>query len=65
VKVKAFDIYPKPYNEPYAEDVEKVLQAWLNDNPDARIECVAQTAMLDMASSRVRHRLIVTVFYRD
>jgi hypothetical protein len=46
-----------------AEDVERELQAWLRDNPNARIEHVTQTPMA--VNRGITSYLIVTIFYRD
>jgi hypothetical protein len=45
------------------DDVEEQLQAWLNDNPNARIEQVAQTPLTGFDGET--RRLLVTIFYRD
>jgi hypothetical protein len=45
------------------DDVEEQLQAWLNDNPNARIEHVAQTPLTGFDGET--RRLLVTIFYRD
>ena len=44
------------------DDVEEKLQAWLDDNPDARIEQVAQTPLTGFDGET--RRLLVTIFYR-
>jgi predicted secreted protein len=45
------------------DDVEEMLQAWLDDNPNARIEQVAQTPLTGFDGET--RRLLVTIFYRD
>lgn len=60
VKVKVFEIFGT--GGPDAEQVEKKLQAWLRDNPSAKIEHVAQAPL---AIHGTTNKLIVTIFYRD
>ena len=45
------------------DDVEEKLQAWLNDNPNASIEHVAQTPLTGFDEET--RRLLVTIFYRE
>jgi hypothetical protein len=57
VKVKVLSIYDPSYHRystpPPAEQVESMLQEWLNDNPNAKIEHVQTWSLL------------TTIFYRD
>jgi hypothetical protein len=52
VKVKVLSIYDEPYKGSYrvppAEQVESTLREWLKENPDAKIEHVAQTPLADL-----------------
>jgi hypothetical protein len=51
---------------PEAEQVESVLQTWLNDNPNASIEHVTQTPVSDAhTNAGITTFLLVTIFYRD
>jgi hypothetical protein len=67
VKVKVFSIYDPSYRRystpPPAEQVESMLQEWLNDNPSAKIEHVVQTPLAD--SYGQTWSLLTTIFYRD
>ena len=54
------------YSSVEADDVERKLQAWLNDNHNARIEHVALTPIVSGAvGGSSKPRLLVTIFYRD
>jgi hypothetical protein len=57
MKVKAIDIYGHE-----AEAVERELQAWLRENPNASIEHVVHAPM--PIAGTVRH-LVMTIIYRD
>jgi hypothetical protein len=61
VKVKVIDA-PVLFSRVEPDDVEGKLQAWLDDNPDAGIEHVAQTPLTGFDETR---RLLVTIFYRE
>jgi hypothetical protein len=67
VKVKVLSIYDEPYKGSYrvppAEQVESTLREWLKDNPNAKIEHVAQTPLADLDGRT--YSLLVTIFYRD
>jgi len=62
MKVKA--IYIRGDLDERPEQVENPLQDWLNDNPNASIEHVAQTPIRLEQGGRVTG-LMVTIFYRD
>jgi hypothetical protein len=62
MKVKVIDI-PGLFSSVEPDDVEEMLQAWLDDNPNARIEQVAQTPLTGFDGET--RRLLVTIFYRD
>jgi hypothetical protein len=62
MKVKVIDI-PALFSRVEPDDVEEMLQAWLNDNPNARIEQVAQTPLTGFDGET--RRLLMTIFYRD
>jgi hypothetical protein len=62
MKTKVIDI-PGLFSSVEPDDVEEKLQAWLNDNPNARIEQVAQTPLTGFDGET--RRLLVTIFYRD
>jgi len=62
VKVKVI-VTPVLFSSVEPDDVEEMLQAWLNDNPNARIEQVAQTPLTGFDGET--RRLLVTIFYRD
>jgi hypothetical protein len=62
VKVKVI-VTPVLFSSVEPDDVEEMLQAWLNDNPDARIEQVAQTSLTGFDGET--RRLLVTIFYHD
>jgi hypothetical protein len=62
MKVKVIDT-PMLFSRVEPDDVEEMLQAWLNDNPNARIEQVAQTPLTGFDGET--RRLLVTIFYRD
>ena len=62
MKVKVIDI-PGLFSSVEPDDVEEKLRAWLNDNPNARIEQVAQTPLTGFDGET--RRLLVTIFYRD
>jgi hypothetical protein len=62
MKTKVIDI-PVLFSSVEPDDVEEMLQAWLNDNPNARIEQVAQTPLTGFDGET--RRLLVTIFYRD
>ena len=67
MKVKVLSIYDPSYHRystpPPAEQVESMLQEWLNDNPNAKIEYVVQTPLAD--SYGQTWSLLTTIFYRD
>ena len=67
MKVKVLSIYDPSYRRystpPPAEQVESMLQEWLNDNPNAKIEHVVQTPLAD--SYGQTWSLLTTIFYRD
>ena len=67
MKVKVLSIYDPSYRRystpPPAEQVESMLQEWLSDNPNAKIEHVAQTPLADLDGRT--YSLLVTIFYRD
>jgi hypothetical protein len=63
VKVKVIDT-PVLFSRVEPGDVEDKLQAWLDDNPDAGIEHVAQTPLMGGFDGETR-RLLVTIFYRE
>ena len=50
--------YPEP------EAIENALQDWLNDNPDASIEHVAQTPIVS-GQWVYTEAVYVTIFYRE
>ena len=62
IKIRAEHRSDYPYPEP--EAVENALQDWLNDNPGAKIEHVAQ-ASVSSHGYGITNRLLVTIFYRD
>ena len=62
MKVKVI-VTPVLFSSVEPDDVEEMLQAWLNDNPNARIEQVAQTPLTGFDGET--RRLLVTIFYRD
>jgi hypothetical protein len=62
VKVKVI-VTPMLFSRVEPDDVEEQLQAWLDDNPNARIEQVAQTPLTGFDGET--RRLLVTIFYRD
>jgi hypothetical protein len=62
MKAKVIDI-PALFSSVEPDDVEEMLQAWLNDNPNAGIEQVAQTPLTGFDGET--RRLLVTIFYRD
>jgi hypothetical protein len=62
MKTKVIDI-PVLFSSVEPDDVEEKLQAWLNDNPNAGIEHVAQTPLTGFDGET--RRLLVTVFYSD
>jgi hypothetical protein len=62
MKTKVIDI-PGLFSSVAPDDVEEKLRAWLNDNPNARIEHVAQTPLTGFDGET--RRLLVTIFYRD
>ena len=67
MKVKVLSIYDEPYKGSYrvppAEQVESTLREWLKDNPNAKIEHVAQTPLADLDGRT--YSLLVTIFYSD
>ena len=67
MKVKVLSIYDPSYRRystpPPAEQVQSMLQEWLNDNPNAEIEHVVQTPLADLDGRT--YSLLVTIFYRD
>jgi hypothetical protein len=67
MKVKVLSIYDEPYKGSYrvppAERVESTLQEWLKNNPNAKIEHVAQTPLADLDGRT--YSLLVTIFYHD
>jgi hypothetical protein len=62
VRVKVIDA-PVLFSRVEPDDVEGKLQAWLDDNPDAGIEHVAQTPLTGFDGET--RRLLVTIFYRE
>jgi hypothetical protein len=62
MKVKVI-VTPVLFSSVEPDDVEEMLQAWLNDNPNARIEQVAQTPLTGFDGET--RRLLVTIFYRE
>jgi len=65
MKVKVIEIGREDLgHSPEPEAVENTLQDWLDDNPDASIEHVAQ-APVSSEGYGVTNRLLVTIFYRD
>jgi len=62
MKAKVIDI-PALFSSVEPDDVEEKLPAWLNDNPNAGIEQVAQTPLTGFDGET--RRLLVTIFYRD
>ena len=62
MKVKVI-VTPMLFSRVEPDDVEEQLQAWLDDNPNARIEQVAQTPLTGFDGET--RRLLVTIFYRD
>ena len=62
MKVKVI-VTPVLFSRVEPDDVEEMLQAWLDDNPNARIEQVAQTPVTGFDGET--RRLLVTIFYRD
>ena len=62
MKVKVM-VTPVLFSRVEPDDVEEMLQAWLNDNPNARIEQVAQTPLTGFDGET--RRLLMTIFYRD
>jgi hypothetical protein len=62
MKTKVIDI-PVLFSSVEPDAVEEQLQAGLNDNPNARIEQVAQTPLTGFDGET--RRLLVTIFYRD
>jgi hypothetical protein len=62
MKVKVIDT-PVLFSSIEPDEVEEKLQAWLDDNPNARIEHVAQTPLTGFDGET--RRLLVTIFYRD
>ena len=59
--MKVLEILSYPFCQ-LATNVESEVQAWLNDNPHASIEHVAQPPV---AVSEGTLSLLVTLFYRD
>jgi hypothetical protein len=62
MKVKVI-ITPVLFSRVEPDDVEEQLQAWLEDNPNASIEQVAQTPLTGFDGET--RRLLVTIFYRE
>jgi hypothetical protein len=62
MEVKVIDT-PVLFSRVEPDDVEEQLQAWLNDNPNAKIEQVAQTPLTGFDEET--RRLLMTIFYRD
>jgi hypothetical protein len=52
-------------NPPEAAKIESALREWLNDNPNASIEHVAQTPISVAGVYGETTTLLVTIFYRD
>ena len=62
MKIKVM-VTPVLFSRVEPDDVEEKLQAWLDDNPNAGIEQVAQTPLTGFDGET--RRLLVTIFYRD
>jgi hypothetical protein len=68
MKVKVFELYaqmevPRIRVAPSAETVERALQEWLNNNPNAKIEHVVPAPLA--GDNGHTSTLLMTIFYRD
>jgi hypothetical protein len=64
VKVKVIEI-ERPWSVQVGAEIERALREWLDDNPNASIEHVAQTPISPPGKYGETERLLVTIFYRD